>query len=170
MTTAQHRPAPRVSFDDVPSWVWIAIAAVLAIGMGLAIGYTIADQGTTEAAVTSVDGFEYTSDATSMHLATANPVTVDYMGNSGVLYPEPIPVAPVLGFEGVHEATAMHIVTSDPVTTQYFGNSGELYPAITVLPAAMGFDNDHEVTPMHLAVDGVTVPYMGYSGELSAEN
>lgn len=170
MTTVQHRPAPRVSFDDVPQWVWIAIAAILAIGLGMAIGYTIADQGTTEAAVTSVDGFEYSSDATPMHLATATPVTVDYMGNSGVLYPEPIPIAPIAGFPVAHEVTPMRMVTSDPVTTQYFGHSGELYPAITVLPAAMGFAYDHEVTPMHMFVGRVTVPYMGYSGELFADN
>ncbi|MDJ0790647.1 MAG: hypothetical protein QNJ71_02005 [Acidimicrobiia bacterium] len=169
MTTVQHRPAPQVGFDQIPSWVWIAVAAILAIGMGVAIGYTIADEGTTEAIVTP-EGFEYSSDATPLHLATATPVTVDYMGNSGVLYPDPIPVAPVIGFETMHEVTSMHLVTSDPVTTQYFGYSGELYPAITVLPAAMGFDYDHEVTPMHIAVDGVTVPYMGYSGELFADD
>jgi hypothetical protein len=173
MTTVQHRPAPRVSFDDIPSWVWIAIAAVLAVGMGLAIGYTIADQGTTtEAAATSVEGFEYNSEATSMHLATATPVTVDYLGNSGVLYPEPVPIAPVLGFETMHEVTPMHLASATPVTAPYFGNSGELYPAVTVLPVAMGFDYDHEVTPIHVSSpDGwVTAEYVGTSGALSIEH
>ena len=171
MTSVQHRPTPEVGVHHVPSWVWIALGAVLAVAIGMAIGYLIADTDTTTtAAAVPVEGFEYDHEVTTGKVAAPG-VTTAYMGNSGVLFPDPPIVAPVMGFEPMIEATSMHMLEG-LVTSEYYGYSGELYPAATVAPMAMGFDYDHEVTPIHVidADDWAKASFVGQSGALSIEH
>lgn len=169
MTSVHHHPSSDVGLHHVPDWVWIGLAALLAVAFGLGIGYMIGNQDaeTTGASAAAVDGFAYDNESTPMRIVQPG-VTTAYFGNSGVLYPDPIPAAPLMGLEVANESTSMHLL-SGLVTTEYYGNSGELYPALTVAPSAMGFDYDHEVTPMHLSSDGVTTTYFGNSGELFAD-
>ncbi|MGI9641837.1 MAG: hypothetical protein ACR2N9_03545 [Acidimicrobiia bacterium] len=172
MTSVHHHPSSDVGLHHVPDWVWIGLAALLAVAFGLGIGYMIGNQDaeTTGASATAVDGFAYDNESTPMHIATQPGVTTPYMGNSGVLYPDPIAVAPIMGLEVANESTSMHLL-SGLVTTEYFGNSGELYPAPAVLASASGFDYDHDSTPMHIkSTSGVTTTYFGNSGELFADD
>lgn len=127
MTSVHHHPSTDVGLHHVPDWVWIALAALLAVAFGLGIGYIIGNQDatTTEAAATPVAGFEYGQEATSVHLNTGA-VTGEYYGNSGELYPALSVAAAATGFDYDQETTPIHLNTGK-VTGEYYGNSGELF-------------------------------------------
>ena len=168
MTSAHPPTTADVGFGHGSDWLWIGLSAILVamIAGGVMWLITSTDDTTTAALPESVTGFEYSDDATPMHMAEPG-VTTPYFGYSGELMPM---VAPALvpGFDYDHEVTSMHLVDGW-VTTEYYGNSGELLPMVA--PALVpGFDYDHEVTPIHMVNDWITTEYYGNSGVLFDED
>jgi hypothetical protein len=159
-----HHPAPtHAGFGHHHEWMWIALGAVL-IGL-IAAGiswFVMQPESDTATQPANVTGFDYEEEATAGRLVTGT-VTAPFVGESGDLHAV---IAPIRGFEDIHEVTTFKAPPADPVTTQYFGNSGVMYPEV----ATAGLDIEHETTPIRLwDGTGVTVPFVGQSGELDAD-
>ena len=124
MTTVHHPPLKGVDFHHNQAWLLVALSTVLIVLAIGAIAWAISNASVTEATfVDAVEGTEVVAEATSFHVQQPG-VTVEYFGNSGVLYPE---IMLIGGFDINHDATVGHIQRPG-ITTPYFGNSGELYP------------------------------------------
>ncbi|MGI9666833.1 MAG: hypothetical protein ACR2N2_07000 [Acidimicrobiia bacterium] len=168
--TSAHPPVPAQSgFRHDHDWLWLGLSAigVAIVAYGIMWAVVRPFETSTAALPAETVGFEYSTEATPLHMPVAG-VTGEYYGLSGELFPAITVLPAASGFDYDHEVTSIHLPIAG-VTGHYFGNSGELYPAITVLPAASGFDYDHEVTPGHKGMPGVTGYYFGNSGELFAD-
>jgi len=125
MATVHHPPLKGVGFQHNASRAWIWLSIVLAVLLIGAIAWSVSSPSVSETAtVKTVTSTEFDHEMTPGQIVSPG-VTTQYFGNSGELYPMPMPAS---GFELDHEVTAGYHVQQPGVTTQYFGNSGELYP------------------------------------------
>ena len=125
MTTVHHPPLKGVDFRHDHQWLWAGSLIALVAIVVMAVAWALTNASLTDDTfVASVEGTEMIEEATVGHVQSPG-VTAQYFGNSGELYPMPMPAS---GFELDHEVTAGYHVQQPGVTTQYFGNSGELYP------------------------------------------
>ena len=79
----------------------------------------VGESGDLHAVIAPILGFETMHEATPIHMPPSDPVTVNYMGNSGVMYPE----VGILGFELDHETTPVHLWDGVGVIPVFVGES-----------------------------------------------
>lgn len=70
--------------------------------------------------IAPVRGFDIDHEVTTVHAPSTTPVTGEYFGNSGVLFPE----INVSGFELDDDMTSLHMPPDAGVTSPYVGSSG----------------------------------------------
>ena len=80
----------------------------------------VGESGDLHAVVAPVRGFDVDHESTAAHLPPDVPVTGQYFGNSGVLFPEVM----TTGLVDDHDATTMHLPPDEPVTSPFVGSSG----------------------------------------------
>jgi len=108
-------------------WLRIAASVVVVALMTFAIVWIVTQPvATPTSEVQSISGFEYSHEATPIHLTDAG-ITTNYMGNSGELFPAITVLPAAQGFAYDHEVTPIRF-TDTAITTNYMGNSGELFP------------------------------------------